>query len=149
MKLQKDLKEFIALLNSHGVEYLIVGGHAVAFHGYPRLTVDLDFFVRPSSDNAKKLLGALDDFGFGGIGLDASDLTAPGKIIQLGREPNRIDLLTGISGVAFDEAWADRIAGALDGLPVPFIGRESLLKNKRASARPKDLADVAQLERRS
>jgi hypothetical protein len=149
VKLQKDLREFIGLLSSHAVEYLIVGGHAVAFHGYPRLTVDLDFFVRPSPENAARLLAVLDDFGFGALGISAGDLIASNKIIQLGREPNRIDLLTGISGVSFEDAWADRVEGALDGLTVPFIGMESLLKNKRASGRPQDLADAQHLERRN
>jgi hypothetical protein len=136
-------------LNSHSVEYLIVGGHAVAFHGYPRLTVDIDLFVRPSLDNASKLLAALRDFGFGAVGLNVGDFVSPGKIIQLGREPNRIDLLTGISGVTFEEAWAERVDGTLDDLPAAFIGKESLLRNKRASARAKDLADVDHLERRN
>jgi hypothetical protein len=148
VKLQRDLREFIELLNSHAVEYLIVGGHAVAFHGYPRLTIDLDFFVRPDRENAGRLLAALDDFGFGQVGLDESTFTGPDKIVQLGLPPNRIDLLTGISGVSFEEAWPGRVAGQLDGLPVAFLGREELIKNKRASGRPKDLADLVEIERR-
>jgi hypothetical protein len=135
-------------LNSHEVEYVVVGGHAVAFHGYPRLTVDLDFFVRPDADNARRLMAALQDFGFGGTGLDLAAFTSKDKIVQLGRPPNRIDLLTGISGVSFEEAWAGRVAGDLDGVPVPFLGRDALLANKRASARPKDLVDAAEIERR-
>jgi hypothetical protein len=135
-------------LNSHAVEYLIVGGHAVAFHGYPRLTIDLDFFVRPDRENARRLLAVLDAFGFGQVGLDEDAFTNPDKIVQLGLPPNRIDLLTGISGVSFEEAWPRRVAGLLDGLPVAFLGREELIKNKRASGRPKDLADVLEIERR-
>jgi hypothetical protein len=148
VKLQRDLREFIELLNSHAVEYLIVGGHAVAFHGYPRLTIDLDFFVRPDRENAHRLLAALNVFGFGQVGLDEDTFTNPDKIVQLGLPPNRIDLLTSISGVSFEEAWSRRVAGQLDGLPVAFLGREDLIKNKRASGRPKDLADVAEIERR-
>lgn len=148
MKLQADLREFIVLLNSHKVEYLIVGGHAVAFHGHPRLTIDIDFLVRPTHENARKLLAALADFGFGSAGIDLAALTTPDRIVQLGRAPNRIDLLTGISGLTFDEASHDRVVGKLDGIRVNIIGLDALLKNKRASARPKDLADVAELEQR-
>jgi hypothetical protein len=135
-------------LNSHKVEYLIVGGHAVAFHGHPRLTIDIDFLVRPTHENARKLLAALADFGFGSAGIDLAALTTPDRIVQLGRAPNRIDLLTGISGLTFDEASHDRVVGKLDGIRVNIIGLDALLKNKRASARPKDLADVAELEQR-
>jgi hypothetical protein len=113
------------------------------------LTVDIDFFVRPVPENARRLLNALEAFGFAATGLDETSFTTPDKIIQLGRPPNRIDLLTGISGLSFDEAWASRVTGELDGITVPFLGRDSLLKNKRASGRPKDLADVAEIERRS
>lgn len=140
--LQTDLREFIELLNSRGVEYLVVGGHAVAFHGYPRFTGDIDFLLRPTPDNAQRVLAALAAFGFGNVGIDLPSLTEPDKVIQLGRPPNRIDLLTSISGVSFDEAWTDRVAGSLDDIPVHFIGRESLLKNKRASGRTKDVADL-------
>lgn len=149
MKLQRDLREFIGLLNSRGVEYLVVGGHAVAFHGYPRFTGDIDFFVAANEENARGLMTVLADFGFGGLGIDVAALTRPRQIVQLGRPPNRIDLLTSISGVDFAEAWGSRIAGELDGLPVFYIGREALLANKLASGRPKDLADADELKRRS
>lgn len=142
MKLQTDLREFIELLNSRKVEYLVVGGHAVAFHGYPRFTGDIDLFVRPTPDNAERVLAALVAFGFGNVGLDVASLTQPDKVIQLGRPPNRIDLLTSISGVSFEQAWKERVAASLDGIPVHFIGKDSLLTNKRASGRVKDLADV-------
>lgn len=145
MKLHKDLREFIALLNSHKVDYLIVGGHAVAFHGYPRFTGDTDFLVRPTAENAQHLIRALDAFGFGGIGLDASTFTQPDKVVQLGRPPNRIDLLTSISGVDFKKAWEGRVDAELDGLPVCFLGRAALLQNKRATGRTKDLDDVEKL----
>ncbi|HEX2875030.1 MAG TPA: DUF6036 family nucleotidyltransferase [Polyangiaceae bacterium] len=145
MKLQHDLREFIELLNSHGCDYLIVGGHAVAFHGHPRFTADIDFLIRSSIENAERVVNALRAFGFGELALTTGDLTRPEGVVQLGRPPNRIDLLTSISGVSFDDAWAGRVQGELDGLPVFFLGRQALLENKRASGRPKDLADVAKL----
>lgn len=146
MKLQSDLREFIELLSSRGVEYVIVGGHAVAFHGYPRFTGDTDFFVRPTESNAARVLAVLGDFGFGGLGIELADLTKPDQVIQLGLPPNRIDILTGISGVGFDEVWAGRAEADLDGLPVAFIGKVQLLENKRATGRTKDLADAEELE---
>jgi hypothetical protein len=144
-KLPKDLREFIVLLNSHEVRYLIVGGYAVAYHGYPRATGDIDFFVEVSEENAAKLAAALIDFGFGDLGLTAQDFLESGKIIQLGYPPNRIDLLTSISGVSFAEAWDDRVTDELDGLPVNFIGRRMLLTNKAAAGRPQDKADLDSL----
>ena len=146
MKLQKDLREFIGLLLSQDVEFLVVGGYAVAFHGYPRLTEDIDLLVRPSLENGSRILRALDLFGFGSIGLTAEDFTAPDRMIQLGRAPNRLDLLTEIWGLTFEEAWASRIPAELDGLEVFVIGREELIRNKRATARSQDLADAEKLE---
>jgi hypothetical protein len=143
--LQSDLREFIALLNSLKVEYLVVGGHAVAFHGHPRFTGDIDFFIRATSENAERVLRALDAFGFGSLGVKAADLTEPGQVIQLGRPPNRIDILTSISGVDFDSAWPSRAPADLDGHAVNFIGMDDLLKNKHAAGRPKDLADAVKL----
>jgi hypothetical protein len=143
--LQSDLREFIGLLNSLKVEYLVVGGHAVAFHGHPRFTGDIDFFIRATPENADRVLLALDAFGFGALGITAADLTEPSRVLQLGRPPNRIDILTSISGVEFDSAWASRAPADLDGHAVNFIGIDALLKNKQASGRPKDLADAAKL----
>ncbi|MFH2008671.1 MAG: hypothetical protein ABI333_18940 [bacterium] len=145
MKLQRDLREFIALLNSHGVEYLLVGGHAVAFHGYPRYTGDIDFFIRPSAANAARMLAVLSDFGFGGAGLTEDDFTRPGQVVQLGQPPNRIDILTQISGVEFDEAWVGAVVTELDELPTRILGRDALLKNKGSTDRAKDRADVEEL----
>lgn len=145
-KLQADLKEFIRLLNSHAVEYVVVGGHAVAFHGHPRFTGDIDFLVRPSSDNAERVLAAIRDFGFGSLALQPSDFTTLERIVQLGLPPNRIDLLTSISGVPFDEAWDSRVKAELDAEPVHFLGWDALIRNKQASNRDKDRADVAQLQ---
>jgi Nucleotidyl transferase of unknown function (DUF2204) len=146
MKLNRDLREFIALLNSTGVKYLVVGGHAVAFHGHPRFTGDIDFFVEPSSENARRLVAVLGQFGFGGLGLGVEAFLEQETVVQLGRAPNRIDLLTSIDGVQFQPAWTAKVPGELDGLPVHFIAREHLLANKRASGRPQDLADLDHLQ---
>ena len=144
-KLQADLREFIVLLNSHGVEYLIVGGHAVAFHGHPRYTGDIDFLIRTTPGNALQVLAALREFGFGSSGIAEQDLLRPGQFIQLGYPPNRIDILTSISGVDFGSAWESRVETLIDELPVHLIGWDDLLRNKRASGRQKDLADVEKL----
>lgn len=145
MKLGKDLREFIELLNSRNVDYIIVGGHAVAFHGHPRFTGDIDFLVRPSLENAERLIGAMREFGFSDPGLSVADFMRPNTVVQIGYPPNRIDVLTSISGVEFEEAWSGTASGDLDGLPVVFLGLDALLKNKRASGRDRDLADVSKL----
>ena len=148
MKLQRDLREFIASLISKRVEFVVVGAHALAYHGHPRFTQDLDVLVRPTAANAAALMAALEDFGFGDSGLGPADFTRTGRVIQLGVAPNRIDLLTSITGVDFEEVWRTRVQGELDGLHVSFIGRDALIANKRATGRPQDVADVATLERR-
>lgn len=144
-KLQTDLREFIALLNSHQVEYLVVGGHAVAFHGHPRFTGDIDFLIRTTPSNAQRVLGALNAFGFGNLDIAERDLLEPGQIVQLGHPPNRIDILTSISGVDFDSAWQSRVSTIIDDQPVSVLGWDELLRNKRASGRQKDLADLEKL----
>ena len=144
-KLQADLKEFIALLNSHGVEYVLVGGHAVAYHGHPRYTGNIDFLGRTTVTNAERVLSVLEAFGFGSIGIGKDDLLRPGQVIQLGQPPNRIDILTSISAVDFDSAWQSRVETTIDDLPVSVLGWDDLLRNKRASARKKDLADIEKL----
>ena len=146
MKLHPDSREFIELLTSHGVERVLVGGHAVAYHGYPRFTGDIDFFFRPTVENARRLRSALDEFGFTQLELTPEQLIEPGRVVQLGRPPNRIDLLSTISGVDFDTVWNGRIEGQVDGLTVDIIGLGELLQNKRASGRLKDLADLEELE---
>jgi hypothetical protein len=148
MPLSKDLREFIALLNSNRVDYLVVGAFAVAFHGFPRYTGDLDIPIRPTVDNAGRVLSALSEFGFGKLEIDTKVLYSPDNIIQLGFPPNRIDLVTAISGVTFDEAWESRTEGALEGIPTQFIGRTALLRNKQSAGRPKDLLDAEELRRR-
>ena len=149
MPLSKDLREFIELLNAHEVEYLVVGAFAVAYHGLPRYTGDLDILVRPAPDNAARVLDVLTEFGFGGIGVEAADLLAGDTVVQLGVEPNRIDLLTSLTGLTFDEAWSSRAEHVLDGIRVPFIGRDALIRNKEATGRARDLADAEELRRRT
>jgi hypothetical protein len=147
MKLSKDLKEFVELLNSRKVEFLVVGAHALAWHGLPRYTKDIDFFVGTNPENAKALELVIHDFGFSSTGLTAGDFQNPGQIIQLGIEPNRIDILTGISGVTWDEAWATRVKGEMDGVPVFFLSEDAYIRNKLASGRPQDIADAERLKK--
>ncbi len=141
----KDSREFIELLNSNEVRYVIVGGYAVAYHGHPRMTGDIDFFVEVSEANAAKLEAVLTKFGFGSPGLSRHDFLEPGSIIQLGYPPNRIDILTSLTGVSFDDAWERRIVVEWEGLSMLFVGRDALLANKAATGRLKDLADIAAL----
>ena len=142
MKLEPDLREFIELLNAREVRYVIVGAIALAHHGRVRYTGDIDFFVEASERNAALLTDVLDQFGFANVGIDKEDFTALDQIVQLGVEPHRMDLMTSISGVAFEEAWNSREYGELDGLRVPFISRELLKRNKKAVGRTQDLADL-------
>jgi hypothetical protein len=132
-------------MNSHGVEYVIVGGHAVAFHGYPRFTGDIDFFIRMTPANARRLLAVLNDFGFGMLGITDRDMLEPKRVLRLGYPPNQIDILTSISGVDFEAAWATRVDSTMDDQRVMIIGWNELLRNKKASGRQKDLTDVAKL----
>ena len=146
MRLSSDLREFLELLNSRGVEYVIVGAHSLAFHGRPRYTGDLDILVRATPENGAKLVELLNEFGFADSGFKESDFTEPEQVIQLGRPPNRVDLLTSISGVATAEAFATKIATRLDDIPVFVLSKEALIQNKRAVGRPQDLADLDTLE---
>lgn len=145
MVIQPDFKELLECLNSRGVEYLIVGGYAIAFHGAPRFTGDIDIYVRPDPDNGQRIVAALTDFGFGGLDITADDFAAPHRVVQLGVAPVRVDLITSISGVAWDEARAGSVPGDYGGVAVRFIGLAALIANKRASARAKDLADLEAL----
>ena len=146
MKLERDFKEFIECLNAHDVAYLVVGGYAVGAHGLPRATKDLDVWVLADRDNAEGLVKALDDFGFGGLGLSASDFIRENVIVQLGYPPVRIDILTSIDGVRFVEAYPHRMDGSVDGLMISFIGRDDLIANKRAAGRSQDVVDANRLE---
>jgi hypothetical protein len=146
MALSKDWREFLELLNSRGVDYVIVGAQSLAFHGRPRHTGDLDILVRPTPDNVRLLLALLNQFGFEQSGFKESDFLQPEQIIQLGRVPSRIDLLTSISGVSTEQAFASKISAILDGIPVFILAKDALIRNKRAVGRPQDLADLAALE---
>jgi hypothetical protein len=148
MRLNNDLSEFLRLLNSNEVDYVVVGAFAVAFHGFPRYTADLDLLVRPTSENAGRTMRALAEFGFGDLGIAATDFERPNHVVQLGVQPNRIVLLTGISGVSFEEAWSHREAGELAGIPTQFIGRDALVRNKESTGRAKDLGDAGELRKR-
>lgn len=148
MPLNKDLREFIALLNSNEVEYLVVGAFAVAYHGWARYTADLDVLVRPNEANAGRLLTALSQLGFGTTGIAIEDFLPPDNVIQLGIQPNRVDILTSISGLSFDEAWESRTQGSLEGIEARFIGRDALILNKESTGRAKDLGDASELRKR-
>jgi hypothetical protein len=143
--MNRDFVEMLAALHAAGAEYLVVGAHAVAAHGRPRATGDLDLWVRPTGDNARRVYAALQQFGAPLHDLGVADLTSPDLVFQIGVAPARIDILTSISGVSFEEAWASRIAVPIDELEVPVIGRECLKQNKRAAGRPRDLADLSEL----
>lgn len=145
MKLDHDFSEFIGCLIAREVEFLVVGGYAVAAHGHPRYTGDLDVWVLVSQDNADRILSALTDFGFGSVGLTTDDFTTPDHVVQLGYPPLRIDLLTSVDGVEFHSCAAHRVELTIDGHEVPFIGLDDLRLNKIASGRPQDLADVEAL----
>lgn len=147
--LNEDFRDFLVLLADGGVDFVIVGAYALAFHGAPRASGDIDLFVRPTPPNAQRVFDVLARFGapLEAAGVTAADFTQPGAVYQIGLPPRRIDVLTEISGLTFDEAWASRITAEIDGRTVSFIGREALLKNKEASGRPQDVADVARLRK--
>ncbi len=146
MILNQDFKEFVQSLNDNRVQYLIIGGYAVAFHGHPRYTKDLDIWIKPNRDNAKRLLQALEAFGFGSLGLEETDFMEPEQIVQLGYPPNRIDILTNPSGVEFDACFASRVTIKVDDIELNFIDLDNLKRNKKASGRFQDLADIENLE---
>ena len=144
--LNPDFKEFIKSLNDNGVRYLVVGGYAVALHGYPRYTKDLDVWVELNADNASRILDALNQFGFGSLGVKADDFMLPDQMLQLGYPPRRIDILTTLPGVEFSDCFASRTAVEMDGVIVNFIDLDHLKKNKQATGRHQDLADLENLE---
>ena len=144
--LSKDFKEFIKLLNEHNVRYLVVGGYAVALHGHPRYTKDLDVWIEMSPENADKVLKALEKFGFGSLDLKPEDFLESGQIIQLGYPPNRIDILTTLKDLKFEDCHKARVNVEIQGTQINFIDIENLKKNKRATGRPQDLADAENLE---
>lgn len=142
--LNPDFMDILVAFETEAVEFLIVGAFALAVHGAPRFTGDIDLWVRPSAENADRVRRALTTFGapLTAHGVGASDFAVPGTVYQMGLPPRRIDVLTAIDGVAFDEAWPARVERDFGGLTLPFLGLEQLLRNKRASGRAKDLLDV-------
>ena len=145
MDLESDFKELLELFNARSVEFLIVGAYALAQHGIPRYTGDLDILVRPSADNAVRVMEALKAFGFGEIGLARQDFEKAGNVIQLGVPPVRIDIVTSISGVSWEEADGERIEGRYGDIAVGFLGREQIIANKRASGRKRTSPDLEAL----
>lgn len=146
MDLNPDFRDMLRLLNANGVEYLIVGSFALALHGRPRVTGDIDIFVRPTRENALRVMKALADFGMALPGVTAEDFEQPDHIVQLGYPPVRIDLITSITGVEWDAAWSGRLTGELAGEPIFYLGLRELIANKRATGRAKDLGDIEGLE---
>ena len=145
MALTQDFKSFIASLNENDVRYLIVGGYAVAFHGHPRYTKDLDIWIDPAVENIDKLLEALSQFGFGSLGLKAEDFEDPDDLIQLGLPPNRIDLFTALKGVAFDACYQAKVDIEIDEITAHVIDLYNLKNNKKATGRPQDIPDLSNL----
>lgn len=146
MVLNPDFKEFIESLNDNEVRYLVIGGYAVAFHGHPRYTKDLDIWIACDEANAANMVQALDQFGFASLGLQATDFLEPNQIIQFGNPPNRIDLLISIPGVDFEICYRSRVSILIDDVPANFIDLDNLKKNKKASGRSSDLADLENLQ---
>ena len=144
--LNQDFKEFVESLNESDVRYLIVGGYAVAAHGRPRYTKDLDVWIEASQKNAERLILALEQFGFGSLGLKAVDFLIPDQIVQLGYPPSRVDILTTLEGVDFEPCYASRVSLEIENVVVHFIDLENLKRNKRSVGRLQDLADLENLQ---
>lgn len=144
--LSPDFKDFIELLNAHNVEYLIVGGYALAFHGHPRYTKDIDIWIATNTVNAERMLKVLTDFGFSSLALSQQDFLEENNIIQLGFPPNRIDILTSIDGIEFANSISQSSIIEVDGVTIHLIGIHKLIENKTASGRLQDLADVEKLQ---
>ena len=145
MEIQPDFRDLLKLFNAHSVDYLIVGGYALAFHGAPRYTGDIDLFVKPDEINARNIIEALKKFGFNAEGFSLSDFSKPEKVIQLGAPPVRVDIVTSLSGVSWEEAFSGRIEGKYGDTTVYYIGRDQFILNKSAIGRKRDLADLEAL----
>ena len=145
MNIQQDFEELLKLLENNSVKYMIVGGYAVAFHGFPRLTKDIDFYFDSSDENVEKIIKSLVGFGFPEKDLSFDMFTSVGNIITFGVEPVRVDFLNQISGIGFEEAWNNKIRGKYGKVEVNFIGRTQLIKNKTSTDRPKDKLDAEEL----
>jgi hypothetical protein len=148
MEWNKDFRDLCALLNANNVDYLIVGGYAVAFHGAPRFTGDIDLLIHPSEESVSRALSAIRQFGFPTEQVRAAQLLDSRTILELGREPCQVHIMTSISGISWDTAWDSRQSGSFMDVTVFYLGREELIANKRACRRAKDLADVEALTRR-
>jgi|SRR5687768_12696710 len=146
MDLAPDFSEFFELLTEHRVEFVVIGAYALALHGAPRYTGDIDLLVRPAHDNASRLLAAIRAFGFPTDALSPESVVAKSCLIQMGTPPVQLHIVSDIDGASWDSVWAGRAVAKLDGLEVPFIGRKEFLANKRAAGRTKDLADIEALE---
>ena len=146
MALNQDFKEFLQLLAKHRVKYLVVGGYSVAIHGHPRYTKDLDIWILTDAENAESLIDVLAEFGFGSLGLTVDDFVSPGQVIQLGNAPIRIDILTSLTGVNFEECWEARIIVKESDVEFPVIALADLIVNKKAVGRHQDLADLEELD---
>lgn len=142
MEVQQDFRNLLELFKKHNVDFIIVGAYALGFHGAPRYTGDLDVFVKPDPINAKNIIQALNDFGFGSVGLTAMDFVKKDKVVQLGVPPVRIDIITSITGVQWEQAQSGRVEGWFGDLKVHYIGRDEFIANKRALGRKKDIADL-------
>lgn len=147
--MNEDFRDVLAELVAAGARFLVVGAHALAVHGIPRATGDLDLWIEPGADNARRVMSALRRFGapVEALGVSEADLRTPGMVVQIGLPPRRIDVLTSLTGLDFDPAWASRIHHRVGDVEVAFLSREALITNKRATGRPRDLADVDALER--
>lgn len=146
MILNKDFREFIQLLNDNNVRYLVIGGYAVAFHGHPRYTKDIDIWLDLTTDNAEHTVKSLEQFGFGSLGLQTGDFLVPDQIIQLGYPPNRIDLLTSLENMDFQECYNSRSEFTVSGVKINFINLPNLRKSKKIAGRYQDLADLENLQ---
>jgi hypothetical protein len=145
MNVEKDFRDLFALFNAHGVEYIIVGGYALAFHGAPRYTGDMDIYVKANVVNAQRVIAALTEFGFGSFEITAADFEKNDIVIQLGFPPVRIDIMTSISGVLWEEAYAGRVQSTYGDATVYYIGRKQFVANKRTTGRKRDIADLEAL----
>jgi hypothetical protein len=145
IRLPRDFREFLSLLSAREVKYLLVGGYAVGFHGYPRATADMDIWVSRTDENARKLVSVLEEFGFRDVAMAGQALTQAGQVIRMGVPPLRIELFTSVSGAEFDACYAERIEGVIDGVRVSILSLADLKRNKKAAGRPKDLADLEEL----
>ena len=147
MKLSQDFKDLLTLRNKHSVRYLVVGGYATSIHSVPRYTKDIDIWLERSPRNAKSVLKVLHEFGFGSLGLKSDDFQADDTIVQLGYEPNRVDLLTSLKGVEFSDCYERRLEAEVEGIELPIISVQDLISNKSQVGRSRDIADIEQLRR--